>query len=590
MAIFNLKQRPMVNHKIFQPIKPATVPFQSHLYIDLTLKLYAVILALIDSNRLPSTISIVTYKMADTRTRTKIFLLNKTCEKIRDNQLPTNGDVLQHFYFLKAEYPKMAEKYLICCGISKKHALNCGENCLCLVSKITSIYEKAGLETIRVDVVQKEINDLLSKYKQLVSLQKRSSSTEVDKRNDVINNFLPSLFEIMPGDIITTIEKDKKRTRESVMEDISFINDQRGSRKMFIGTADKKYISTAQISQKRRKQYSKTPAADPGPSTSQVVLSSTSSEADTPEGSSRDISIESEDLESEEEKVPKGKLVADTVLASKVKHVSVRTQSDILLQAASSSGITTKGMSKSNVHRVGKKVVHEHAEKARQIVRDKRGSDMVLHYDGKVVEEYTEEKKLKKERLAVSITCKGKHFLLGVPSCTDATGEKQYEKIIDLLQKYQIKDDIKGLVFDTTASNTGKDKGVNSRLNQYVERPVLHLACRHHVYECHIKNVAKIFRQTVGPENPLFKKLLDKFSELEIDQTKLVKFQYGKSDQLDSAAAKSLKIISELLTQDQIPRGDYKELAMLVQFYLDPNVGNLKIRQPGAVHHARFMA
>ena len=58
---------------------------------------------------------------------------------------------------------------------------------MCLASKITSIYEKAGLETIRVDVVQKEINDLLSKYKQMVSLQKRSSSTEVDKRNDVIN-------------------------------------------------------------------------------------------------------------------------------------------------------------------------------------------------------------------------------------------------------------------------------------------------------------------------------------------------------------------------------------------------------------------
>ena len=127
-------------------------------------------------------------------------------------------------------------------------------------------------------------------------------------------------------------------------------------------------------------------------------------------------------------------------LISNVKHVSVRTQSDILLQAASSSGITTKGTSKSNVHRVRKKVLHEHAEKARQIVRDKRGSDMVLHYDGKVVEEYTEETKLKKERLAVSITCKGKHFLLGVPSCTDATGEKQYEKIIDLLQEYQMED------------------------------------------------------------------------------------------------------------------------------------------------------
>lgn len=44
------------------------------------------------------------------------------------------------------------------------------------------------------------------------------------------------------------------------------------------------------------------------------------------------------------------------------------------------------------------------------------------------------------------------------------------------------------------------------------------------------------------------------------------------------------------MTEDQLPRGDYIELAELVKFYLSPDDVELKIRQPGPVHHARFMA
>lgn len=70
----------------------------------------------------------------------------------------------------------------------------------------------------------------------------------------------------------------------------------------------------------------------------------------------------------------------------------------------------------------------------------------------------------------------------------------------------------------------------------------------------------------------------------------MCKFKYGQNEELDNAAKSSLSIISDLLNENKIPRGDYKELAELVQFYLSPEIHMLRIRQPGAVHHARFMA
>ena len=54
-------------------------------------------------------------------------------------------------------------------------------------------------------------------------------------------------------------------------------------------------------------------------------------------------------------------------------------------------------------------------------------------------------------------------------------------------ETYNIKEDIVGLVFDTTAVNTGHKNGINARLNLIFDREVLHLACRHHVHELHLK-------------------------------------------------------------------------------------------------------
>ena len=52
-------------------------------------------------------------------------------------------------------------------------------------------------------------------------------------------------------------------------------------------------------------------------------------------------------------------IVKDTVLTSKVKRISVRGQAELISEVSRSAGIAIPGSSKSNVHRIGKKVVKE---------------------------------------------------------------------------------------------------------------------------------------------------------------------------------------------------------------------------------------
>ena len=57
---------------------------------------------------------------------------------------------------------------------------------------------------------------------------------------------------------------------------------------------------------------------------------------------------------------------------------------------------------------------------------------------------------------------------------------------MELLDQFEITDKFHGCVFNTTNSNTGKQKGVWIKLATEVDRPLLLLACRHHVYERHV--------------------------------------------------------------------------------------------------------
>ena len=105
----------------------------------------------------------------------------------------------------------------------------------------------------------------------------------------------------------------------------------------------------------------------------------------------------------------------------------------------------------------------------------------------------------------------GEEKLLAVPSVADSTGLSQARATYDALEDWGCEDNVIGLCFDTTSSNTGRIQGAVIRLESMLGRPLIQLACRHHVLELIVGAVARaIFGKTVAPTEPLFEQLKKK--------------------------------------------------------------------------------
>ena len=70
--------------------------------------------------------------------------------------------------------------------------------------------------------------------------------------------------------------------------------------------------------------------------------------------------------------------------------------------------------------------------------------------------------------------------LLAVPKLHDGTAVTTAKAVVDTVDEWGLRDRIKGLCFDTTASNTGTKGGVCVLMEKEIGRDLLNLACRHH--------------------------------------------------------------------------------------------------------------
>ena len=112
--------------------------------------------------------------------------------------------------------------------------------------------------------------------------------------------------------------------------------------------------------------------------------------------------------------------------------------------------------------------------------------------------------------------------LLGVPEIPNGTGSAQEKAVTDMLIKWDIFEEVTGVVFDTTASNSGKWQGACALLEKFLKHGVLWLACRHHMYELHIKHVViEVTGVTKDPGVALFKRLKREWNQINIDYNNL---------------------------------------------------------------------
>ena len=149
---------------------------------------------------------------------------------------------------------------------------------------------------------------------------------------------------------------------------------------------------------------------------------------------------------------------------------------------------------------------------------------VVVHWDGKIL---TVKGNKESNRVAVYVSgVDGTGFrkLLGCPETKDGTGKAEAEVVKTLLESWGIEGQVCALVFDTTSSNTGIESGACKFLEDWLDTPLLWLACRHHMHELHVKRVMQgIFGQSKDPGVALFRRLKSSWNSLTIDYDKLYK-------------------------------------------------------------------
>ena len=269
-------------------------------------------------------------------------------------------------------------------------------------------------------------------------------------------------------------------------------------------------------------------------------------------------------------------------------HLSSRKATYLLAEVSTSLGhrVSDYNINRGSIHRQREKF---RALRAQQLKSEFQGSDVLtVHWDGKLLEDLTSRKHV--DRLPVLVSGSNTEQLLGVPKLHSGTAAEQTNAIEKCLDDWKLSDRVVAMCFDTTAVNTGIHGGTCVLLEGRLERKLLHFACRHYILELVLGAAFESTLNTIssGPEIPLFKRFRDCWNS--IDQNKIQNFStdaFAKTA-LAESRAELLKFASSQAPQ---ARDDYQEFLNLSIIFLGGIPHNeIKIRAPGAIHRARWMA
>lgn len=224
---------------------------------------------------------------------------------------------------------------------------------------------------------------------------------------------------------------------------------------------------------------------------------------------------------------------------------------------------------------IGKDTIRRHRNKNRKLMANSIKSQFntneifTIHWDGKLL--YDEKENQKVERLAVAVTSDaGNSKILGIPKIKSSTGECQAKGVHNEIISWCIEERVRALCFDTTASNTGRNKGACTLIEAKLNRQLVWNACRHHVLE---RVAASSFEVALkenskGPEIEMFADFRKKFKSFDVNN-----IRSGIQDpEVKKLFPKRVKesIVEFLKNQLKIQnkRDDYKDFVILCLMFL----------------------
>lgn len=184
--------------------------------------------------------------------------------------------------------------------------------------------------------------------------------------------------------------------------------------------------------------------------------------------------------------------------------------------------------------------------------------------------------------------------ILRVPKLLNGTGAAIADVVFDTITEYNLMEVTEAICFDTEKANTGIRNGAAALLEKKMGRSLLYLACRHHIYELILKDIfiTKCMKsKTTAPNVEMFERLKNSWNQFFLES-----YLPGIEDEIvighidAECMDEMLEFCYKNLQKDHC-RADYREFLELVVIFLGGQLpGGNKIKKPGAIHHARWMA
>ena len=300
------------------------------------------------------------------------------------------------------------------------------------------------------------------------------------------------------------------------------------------------------------------------------------------------------DYQSKEKKIKQSKIdvMGKISVTCDAKNVPIRVRTVVAASVANALGIDIDktNISKTTAWRKGRET---RLKKSKEIKDNFKCPDkVVVHWDGKTLKVRGG---LESKRVCVLLSGveeERMRKLLGIPETESGTGVDEFEVVKKHLVEWGVTKQVLGMVFDTTASNTGEHSGACKYLEEWLKSPVLWLACRRHMAELHMGTAVKlVMGATKDPGLALFRRLSKEWRQLDISHTNLELTNFSSASmELHEAAGKVLTWSKEQLEAKTFPRDDYREFMELVVVSLGGEVEGFSFKLPGPDHHARWMS
>ena len=346
------------------------------------------------------------------------------------------------------------------------------------------IWARARIPTQRVDSAVRKLRKLYDKYcvlKKTRLMQKESCRFKEEQ----FKTDLDELFDISRKDAISIMTNDEDKLFLQMQQEDPSSSSMAGVDKSLTKKEARKKTRSAEANARKQKsvmEIQQTTAVVPSTSThSDVHLSSTSVSSDSDEDFRAPTACSP--LQPKAKRMRKKNIVTTEVAAAldRVK-LPDRGAMFVVSAVAQAIGVELEDVALSRNTIQSARATTRQSVSAVQKAAFMCGNPLLLHWDGKLLPDITGSKELV-DRVAILVTGGQTEQLLAVPKIGRGTGDEQCNACLRALQDWNLKPMVQGLVFDTTASNNGLKMCACTLIEKALERELVWIACRHHVFE-----------------------------------------------------------------------------------------------------------